>query len=110
MDKLKKVVVILVVITLLKYPVGMQPLPMSIKFGLNYPAGGFLDESARPTVLGILSNQEMGILKAISDADMSVRETVQVILEMPNLSRKQIAEQKAAWDTLKRESGIIRTG
>jgi len=95
---MKKIVTAIVTMMLLKYPIGMQNLPLWDKFGLNPPAGGFLDESSRPAILAILDEGTKGVLQDICDNDSTVNEIVKNILAMPDLTEEQLKKQSAEWD------------
>lgn len=99
-DLMKKVVRDIVIMMLLKYPIGMQNLPISDKFGLNSPAGGFLDEPSRRAVLDILDDKTKKVLQRISNNDSRVKEIVKQILAMPDLNEEQLKKQREEWDRL----------
>lgn len=83
-----------VILILLKYPIGMQSVPLTSKFGLNPPAGGFLDAEAQAAVLAILHEDERRVLQAISDADPEVRGMVKQIEAMPDLTSEGWEQQR----------------
>ncbi|MBI4216295.1 MAG: hypothetical protein HY687_02725 [Chloroflexi bacterium] len=83
-----------VIITmLLKYPIGMQPLPLSKKFGLNGPAGGFLEDDQVKNVTYVLESKEKAFLKTLSDEDPNVRQTVEYFESLPDLPDEQWQQQ-----------------
>lgn len=98
----------IVTMMLLKYPIRMQNLPLWDKFGLNSPAGGFLDESSRPFVLVILDEEAKEILQSISNNDLAVNEIVKQILAMPDLTEEQLKKQSAEWDDMMKKHEIKR--
>jgi hypothetical protein len=85
---------------LLKYPIGMQNLPLWDKFGLNTPVGNFLDESARAAVLAILDEDVKEFLQNISNNDPTVNEAVRGILAMPDLTEEELRKQSDQWDEI----------
>lgn len=91
-----------VVLILLKYPIGVQFLPIESKFGLNAPAGGFLDAGARAAVMKILDPDTQKRLRVISDADPNVRSTVEQIESLPDLCDEDWARQAKECERLKR--------
>ena len=107
-DFMKKVVKAIVIMMLLKYPIGMQNLPLWDKFGLNSPAGGFLDESSRPAVLVMLDKDTKGVLQDISDNDPTVNEIVRHIFAMPDLTEEQLKKQSVEWDETMEKHGTKR--
>jgi hypothetical protein len=90
---MKRVVKALVTMILLKYPIGMQKLPLWEKFGLNPPMGGFLEDSSREVVLFMLSETEKNFLNEISNNDPLVKEISKDLLSRPDLTEEQIEEQ-----------------
>lgn len=105
---MKKVVKSMVTMMLLKYPIGTQNLPLWDKFGLNSPAGGFLDEGSQPLVLAILDKQAKQVLQNISDDDPTVNGIVKHILAMPDLTEEQLKKQSAEWDDMMKKHGVKR--
>jgi len=97
---MKNVVKVVIIMMLLKYPIGMQNLPIWDKFGLNSLAGGFLDESSRPAVLVILDEDTKEILQNISNNDPAVNEIVTQIYALPNLTEEQLEKQRAEWEEM----------
>lgn len=107
-ESMKKVVKGIITMMLLKYPIGMQNLPLWDKFGLNAPVGGFLDESSQPAVLVILNEDTKEVLHNISNNDPTVNETVKHILAMPDLTEEQLRKQSAEWDEMREKHSIKR--
>lgn len=97
-ESMKKIVKSIITMLLLKYPIGMQNLPLWDKFGLNSPMGGFLDESSQQAVLATLDGDTREVLKNISDNDTTVKEIVRHIINMPDLTEEQIREQSVEQD------------
>lgn len=95
---MKNVIKNMVIMILLKYPIGMQKLPLWEKFGFNSPAGDFLDESSQRAVFNILDEKIQKSLQKISNNDLIVKEISQYILEMPDISEEQLNEQRAQFD------------
>lgn len=87
-----------IVMMLLKYPIGMQRLPMWDKFGLNSPVGGFLDGSSQKSVLDVLDDSVRALLEDISNSDPNTRAIVESILAMPDLTDEELERQRAEWD------------
>ncbi|HGE71728.1 TPA: hypothetical protein ENX78_12880 [Candidatus Poribacteria bacterium] len=103
-----KIVKSIVIMMLLKYPIGMQDLPLWKKFGLNSPVGGFLNETSRPVVLAILDVETRAVLQDISDKDPQVFRIISGILAMPDLPEAQLKKQIAEWDKMMEERGAKR--
>lgn len=95
---MKNVIKNIVIMMLLKYPIGMQKLPLWEKFGFNSQVGGFLDESSQEAVFNIFDEKIKKTLQNISNNDSNVKEISQHILEMPDISEEQLNEQRAQID------------
>ena len=63
------VVEIVVVFHILKYPVALQYTPIDDKFGLNGPAGGFLNPHQMERLRRVVSQEHLPDLQKISDSD-----------------------------------------
>ena len=92
-----------VILILLKYPMGLQPVPLFQKFGPWPPLGGFLDDGAQAAVRTILSDDEYIVLRAISDADPDVLQIVKGIEDLPDLTDEELEQQAKDWESLKTE-------
>ena len=90
----------MVTILLLKYPIGMKNLPFWEKFGFDAPAEGFLNETSRQIVLDTLDEKTKEVLQKISNNDPNVKEIVNQILTMPDLTEEQLNQQRAELDDL----------
>ncbi len=83
---------------LLKYPIGVQELPLWEKFGFNKPIGGFLESPN--VVLRLLSSSDICLLQEISNNDSDVQELSEEIHNMPDLTKKEIDIQRQKFDNL----------
>lgn len=90
-----------VILILLKYPIGLQPVPLFQKFGLWPPLGGFLDDGAQAAVRAILSDDEYTVLRAISDADPDVLQIMKGIDGLADLTDEDLEQQATDWKELK---------
>lgn len=89
MEKITKNIVVLM---LLKYPIGMQNLPLFNKFGDNPPAGGFLDEFSYYPVMNILDKETKKALLDISNKDPDTIGMRDAILAMPDLTEEELTQ------------------
>lgn len=88
-----------IILLLLKYPIGMQKLPLEEKFYLNTPMGGFLEQNGpQESVFAILDNNIRVILKDISDKDPTVQEIVAYINALPDLTEEEVKKQNEEWE------------
>lgn len=92
---MKEAVEVITTMMLLKYPIGMQSLPLFDKYGFNPPAGGFLDGDSQPIVVAVLDKGVKEALQRISDNDPDVKETVRYILALPNLTEEELEAQRS---------------
>jgi hypothetical protein len=99
-DMLSEVVVGVVEALLLKWPIGLQKLPLSEKFGEDGPAGGLLEGYQVQIVTDILPQEVKALLKKISDQDPKVRTLVQRIELMPDLTPEELEKQQERWDEI----------
>jgi hypothetical protein len=78
---------------LLKYPVGMRALPVSEKYGLNGPAGGFLEDYQVEAITSVLIDDERDYLQSLSDGDEDVRAVIEHFESMADLSPEEWEQQ-----------------
>jgi len=90
----REVIEIVVTLMLLKYPIGMQALPLDEKFGLDAPVtGGYFDAMKRTVVTNVLDPETASALQEISDSDASVASIVAWFKTMPDVTDEQLAAQ-----------------
>jgi len=97
-ELVRNVVSDVIVTMLLKYPVGIQSLPLTEKFGLNGPAGGFLEGHQVTMITSLIDPTEQAFLKAVSDADENVRAIVAHFESLPDLSDEDWQTQSEEFD------------
>lgn len=101
----KQVVRYFIEMMLLKYPLGMQGLPLWEKFGLNPPAGGMIEEHTRSIILVVLDEDVKKLLQEISDNDSHVQQVVEHINSLPDMTEEEHKKQSEEWE--KRMEGHI---
>jgi hypothetical protein len=87
------VIEVVVIFHLLIYPIGFQNTPMHEKFGLNGPAGGFLEPFEVERIKRILDIGMAKTLQEISDNDEKTKRIVQEIDKIPDITTEQFYEQ-----------------
>lgn len=92
-DCFQSVVRLVIIVHLLKYPVGLQSTPLMTKFGMNEPAGGFLNPSQAHRIRKVLTPGQAEVLQRISDADPSAVALAFHIQEMPDISDEEFEQQ-----------------
>jgi hypothetical protein len=97
-DLFKKVVKNIIEMMLLKYPLGMQGLPLWKKFGLNPPAGGLIEEHMRLKILAVLEEDVKKLLQDISDNDPHVQQVIKHINSLPDMTEEDCKKQSEEWD------------
>jgi len=105
-ELMKEVVKSAVTMILLKYPLGIQNLPLRDKFGLNLPVGGFLDKTSQQAVLAVLDGDTIRVLQNISNNDPTVKRIISYILAMPDLTEEQLKKQIVKWDEIMKKQDI----
>ena len=92
---LKQIVHCCIKLVLLKYPIGVQELPLWEKFGFDIPVGGFLQSP--DDVLRVLPSSDVRLLKEISNNDSYVQKISEAIHNMPDLTEEEIDLQRQRW-------------
>jgi len=92
------VVANLMIIILLKYPVGMQGLPLDEKFGLNGPIGGFLREGQVRLITSLIDPEEREFLQKLSDEDPTVQSIVEYFTNLPDITDEELQRQIMEFD------------
>ena len=87
----------LVISLVLRYPIGMQRLPISAKFGLNGPVGGFLEGGQVDTLTQVIPDSEKAFLQKLSDENEQTRNIRRGIEEMPDISDADFDHQADEW-------------
>ncbi len=93
-----KVTTDLMVVMLLKYPIGMQSLPLDEKFGLNGPVGGYLQQHQVERITPLIPPEESDFLQKISDNDPEVRAAVEYFNNLPDLTQEEWQQQIKEFD------------
>jgi hypothetical protein len=90
----REVIEAVVTLMLLKYPIGMQALPLDEKYGLDAPVtGGYFDAMKRNVVTNVLDPETARALQEISDSDPSVASTVAWFQALPDITDEQLEAQ-----------------
>jgi len=90
---------------LLKYPIGLQRTPLSQKFGLNSPIGGFVEPFIRERLVAYIPDASAAKLQRLSDGDSLVQELVAWVHAQPDLEEAEWKEQLRAQDRMEIQSG-----
>jgi hypothetical protein len=94
----RRVAKLVTAVHLMKYPVGLQHTPLFEKFGLNPPAGGFLEPGQAEQISELFSPTEWELLKSISDADVNAVGLAEWVASHPDTSEDAVIEQSHAMD------------
>jgi len=89
----RQAVRVVVTLHLLKYPVGLQCTPIAEKFGLNEPAGGFLNPYQAEQIKKIFNDKILKILQKISDEDKSAVALAKKINHHPDITEEEFVKQ-----------------
>jgi len=77
----------------LQFPVILQPVPMSAKFGFGGPISGFLEERQVRMLEGLIADGKLAVLQRISADAPQVQGIVRAIRELPDLTREELDKQ-----------------
>ena len=92
-DRLVDVAQAVLAVHLMKYPVGLQVTPLSEKFGLNPPAGGFVEPWVRERFRAFLSEDVRDALQEVSDSDTDALDRAGWVKEHPDIAQAEYDEQ-----------------
>jgi hypothetical protein len=93
----------LIVLMLIKYPIGMKSLPLFEKLGFNSLAGGFLDYQTI-YIKSILNDEQLTFLEDISDNNPDVKKIVDEIEALSDISTEELQKQREYFDEWNKES------
>ncbi len=94
-----------VIVMLLKYPVGLQKLPIVQRCGMNGPAGGFLEPHQVTLIASLVEGEERAFLQRLSDEDPDVQRIVAYFEGLPDLSKEDWDKQLEDWERRHPEIG-----
>jgi len=101
----KEVVEVIAIFHLLKYPIGLQETPIEEKFGINGPAGGFLQPFQSENLKKIIQKDALRILQKISDQDPDVQGVLKWIRSFEDITEEELKKQFEESDKLTIEGG-----
>jgi hypothetical protein len=97
-QSLQKVIRLVMILHILKYPVAYQYTPVNEKFGLNGPIGGFLNPHQVGMVKEIFDEKTNTLLQKISDADPEAIELAQWVQGFPDITEEEFEQQSIDYD------------
>lgn len=92
-DRLVEVAQAVLAVHLMKYPVGLQVTPLSEKFGLNPPGGGFVEPWVRDQFRAFLPTDIRDALQEVSNSDTDALERAAWINDHPAIAEAELADQ-----------------
>lgn len=90
---LQKVIRLVLILHILKYPVAYQYTPIDDKFGLNGPAGGFWNPGQAERVKEIFDEATNALLQKISDADQDAIALAEWVQRFPDITEEEFEQQ-----------------
>jgi len=93
LDLMRGVVEIVTVFHILKYPVGLQETPIEQKFGLNGPAGGFIQPHQVKRIKRLVSKRILEDLQEISDNDSDAMAMTKWVNGRPDITEAEFLAQ-----------------
>lgn len=88
----KRVLKLICILHVLKYPLGLQNLPLNEKFGLETPLG-IPEEHVVENIKEIFSLEELEILQRISDKDPMAISIKEYVNSLPDITREEMERQ-----------------
>lgn len=85
-------------VMLIKYPIGIKPLPLFDKFGINPPLGGFLQFQQIIYIKYVLTNEKLAFIEHIANNNQEVKDIIEEIKSLPDLSSKELQKQTEEFD------------
>ncbi|SRR6266516_138307 len=98
LQSLQKVIRLVMILHILKYPVAYQYTPIDEKFGLNGPVGGFLNPQQVQRVKEIFDEKTNTLLQKISDADPEAIELAHWVHSFPDITEEEFEQQSIDHD------------
>lgn len=89
----REVIEIVTIFHILKYPVALQNTPIWDKFGINIPAGGFLQPSQTERIKNLISDLMLKDLQKISDDDPNATAMTEWVTNQPDLTEEEFLLQ-----------------
>lgn len=83
---------------LLKYPIGLYPIPLDEKFGLNIPIGGFLQDHQTNVIFSIIPEYELNYMKKITNKDTYIIQTINYFESLEDLTQQEWEIQLKKWE------------
>jgi len=90
---MKEVVETVTMFHILKYPVGLQDTPIEVKFGLNGPAGGFIQPHQVERIKRLIPKEMLADLQKISDSDPDAIAMTKWVSEQPDITEAEFLAQ-----------------
>jgi hypothetical protein len=94
----KQVIQIIAVVHICKYPIGFQFTPLDDKFGLNGPAGGFLNPHQSNRIKQNLNEDWNKVLQKISDSDDEAVGASEWVNQKPDITQEEFDKQAEDFD------------
>jgi len=97
---MRRTVIDVITVMLVKYPIGMVPLPLDQKFGFNGPVGGFLGDHNQTAVVSVLEPKEREYLERVAYGDQWVQGIIERIEAMPDITQEEMDGQWAEHEAI----------
>jgi hypothetical protein len=92
-SRLKETVQNVLTVMLIKYPLGLCPLPLDEKFGLDGPVGGFVQAHQVNLFKSVLPDDRAAYLEKMSEEDPDVKSVWEQINAMPDMTADEFEQQ-----------------
>jgi hypothetical protein len=96
----REVVEALVILHLVKYPLGTVKYDFDAKFGLDVPAFGHLAEGVVEKIEQLLGDEVFSAFEPVARKDEHVKEIMEYVEALPDLTEEDLEKQNIEWDML----------
>jgi hypothetical protein len=97
-DAFEEVVKVLSILHLIKYPIGVVKFNYHEKFGIDTPMFGGLNEFKIEWIKKLISKEEFNQIEMIAQTDETVKEILEWISQLPDMSEDEREQQIIDWD------------
>ncbi len=94
----KRVVKVVSIVHILKYPVALQETPREEKFGINGPIGLFIEPGQSDQLKNIFDENTLSLLQKISSEDENTKYLLEWFNSHPDLTEEQFMQQLYEFD------------
>lgn len=98
LDAYEEVVTVLIILHLVKYPIGTFRFDYSSKLGMDTPAFGSLEEFEIDRIESIIGEEIFKIIESIAKADQLTQDMISWVKNLPDITEEKYEEQIRDFD------------